>query len=174
TISITPSSTSIQSTTSVKDTAQINVEDSTNNIDSANIPLPPESERRDFDLIANTNMKWVRYLLDQNGPEFSFMAKYIENIFNKLFKDVSGFVKTDIVEFLEEKVTFNLIIYTKKTSKVTKIQLENLVSSYVHSGKDVLKIYAFEVKPRFQELLDLNVSVNPDHIDADQHDRGFT
>lgn len=73
---------------------------------TSHVILPPENERRDYTLTANTKLHWVRYLLDKTGPEFSVLKQFVEDHLNKIFKDVAGFLKTDVTEFIEDKVTF--------------------------------------------------------------------
>jgi hypothetical protein len=73
------------------------------------VVLPPDHERRDFSLIANTKLRWVRYLLDKSGPEFSVLKQHVENHLYEFFKDVPGFVKTEVRYFQEEKMTFSSV-----------------------------------------------------------------
>ena len=108
-IPTTPTPTSTQPTSSTVNNAQVSVGDPNKEIDYSDIPLPPLDERRDFDLIAHTGMKWIGYLLDETGAEFIYMSKLIEKTFNELFKNVPGFIKTKLTEFMEKDVTFLLM-----------------------------------------------------------------
>ncbi|XP_031554818.1 uncharacterized protein LOC116291748 [Actinia tenebrosa] len=152
---IEPSSTIVQASSSLSgDTLQISAgQGSSSGGQTRYVILPPQNERRDFTLVANTKLHWVRYLQDKSGPEFSVLKQHVEDHLNDMYKDVSGFIKSEVEEFVEEKVTFEAIIYTKSTEQVSKSDLQAPLNKVMASeDSNQLKIFAFEITPRFNEM----------------------